>query len=183
MWQYWMRCYPAHAYDIERELSRSKREKRDAWWNLKNRHRMVIKESRGKRSRPDDAIEPLPARPKKAKKCLTFTREKGHFELTYLDPPCRICGSDEHPALEEREDDYCEISYQYICPIAEIEDWETTCMRPCPVKLAAYCKYDESVVLKEWHQMISNGWGQHQTSRVLGRFLNIATKKCREKVG
>jgi hypothetical protein len=181
MWEYWVQCYPAHAYDIERELYHSRIEERRAWWNEKNRYRTVIRESTGKRSRPDDILGLGEPEPKAAR--IQPTCPKGHFERTYMEIPCQVCGSYEHPALQERQDEYGDIRYHYICPIAENDDWESWCMKPCPIRMAMFCNYDEHEVLKSWHRMSYEGWGQHQTSRILRRFLNIANKACRENNG
>ena len=181
MWEYWVQCYPAHAYDIERELFRSRSEGRTAWWDEKNRHRIVVREPTGKRCRPDDILGTTEAITK-IRKTLS-SRPKGHFEKTYMESPCQVCGSYDHPALQERLDDYGDVKYHYICPIAENDDWESMYMKPCPIKMAIVCNYDEFEVLKSWHRMIQEGWGQCQTSRILRRFLNIANKACKEGGG
>jgi len=183
MWQYWVQCYPAHAHDIERELYQSKKETRKAWWDIKNSARVVITKPTGKRSRPDDIVGPLPTSPKRLKMSPRLRCEKGHFEITYLESPCQICGSSEHPALQEKEDEYCETSFHYACPLAGFDDWEEISMRPCPVKLAAHCGYNEYRVLKAWHRLIEDGWGQKRNSKTLGRFLNVANKACRDHQG
>lgn len=178
MWQFWVQCYPSHACDIEKELHQSRQEGRKAWWNIKNRGRIVIREATSKRSRPDDTmgngeegtieVTPQPE------------YERGHFERTYLGTPCQICGSPEHPALMEKPDEYNEIKYGYLCPISLENSWETWYMRPCPIKMAAICNHDEYQVLKLWHRIINDGWGQHQNPRILRLFLNMANKACRE---
>jgi len=182
MWEFWMQCYPAHAYDIERELYRSRNEGRKAWWDHKNRSRIILRESTDKRSRPDDAPGPAAVAITKIPK-ITPSCSKGHFELTYMDTPCQVCGSYEHPALQKREDDYGDIRYHYTCPMAENDDWESWYMKPCPIKMAIICDYNEYEVLKSWHRMIHEGWGKSQTSRILRRFLNMANKACREHGG
>ena len=181
MWEYWMRCYPAHARDIEQELSDSRHEVRKAWWDLKNNSRVIIKESTNKRSRPDDTIDHSEVIP--IRKEYYPIRSLGYFERTYMEPPCRVCGSTEHPALREKEDEYGDVTYHYCCPMAQEDLWETWYMRPCPIKMAAYCNHDEHEVLKAWHQMSYDGWGQHQTSRTLRLFLRMAYKACREDKG
>jgi len=178
MWQFWVRCYPSHAYEIERELHQSRQEGRRAWWDIKNRGRVVIKEAVCKRSRSDDVagggiVESSKVEPQQE-------HRRSHFDHTYLRPPCQVCGSFEHPALKEAQDDYGQVKYEYVCPIALESSWESWYMRPCPLKMAAICNYDEYQVLKLWHRMSSDGWGQHQNARILRLFLNMATKACKE---
>ena len=181
MWDYWVQCYPAHAHDIEREIYESRQEERVEWWNLKNKSRRVIKKATSKRGRPDDEVG-LPENQRKMIR-TTPSREKGHFEAVYLSIPCKICGSHDHPALQERQDEYCDIKYHYVCPMAIEEDWETCFMRPCPIKMAILCDYNKYEILKSWHKMIYDGWGQHQTPRVLRLFLNMANKARNEVKG
>jgi len=179
MWQYWVQCYPSHASDIERELYQSHQEGREAWWNIKNRGRIIIHKATDKRSRPNDTegygnVEDI--------KPQTTMEPRGcHFERMYLKPPCQTCGSTEHPALAEKEDEYGDINYKHSCPMAYNENWETWYMRPCPLKIAAMCEYDEYQVLKLWHRICNDGWGQYQRPRILRLLLNMATKACKQE--
>jgi len=180
MWEYWMRYYPAHAYDIEREIQLSKEEERRAWWDLRyNIDRGYVEEPGKKRRCLHPPAANMATQPNK--RCKYMKQYKSHFELTYLESPCRVCGSEKHSALRLFEDDYGMVIYKYACPVAVVEDWEGTCMRPCPIKMAKLCDYSEEEVDKTWNEMVTEGWGQHQTSKVIGLFLRIAHKCCREK--
>ena len=179
MWQFWVKCYPSHAHDIQKEMYRSRHEGREAWWNMKNQGWMVEQGVTGKRDRTDDIV----GRPEITTNTspTELERRSGHFERTYLRVPCQICGSWEHPALKENEDEYGDVRYKYICPISLENTWETWYMRPCPLKMAAICEYDEYQVLKLWHRICNDGWGQYQCPRILRLYLNMATKACKEK--
>lgn len=179
MWEYWAHCYPAHAYDIGRELYQSNKEARLPWWDIKNKATIDRGEPESKRQRIDEG--PILMEVESEVSRIQPIRSGGYFERIYMDMPCRICGSYNHPALQEREDEYGDVRYHYVCPIAQEGDWETCYMRPCPVKMAIFFDYNEQEILKAWHMMIEDGWGQHQTSRVLSLFLRMANKAVKEK--
>ena len=172
MWEYWVQCYPAHAHDIGRESYQSIKEGRLAWWDIKNGGIIDRGEPENNRRRVNEELIPMKNH---------SLRSSGYFERTYMDIPCKVCGSYDHPALQEREDDYGDVKYHYICPIAHEEDWETCYMRPCPIRMATLHNYNEHEILKAWHMMIEDGWGQHQTPRVLSLFLRMANKAVSEK--
>ena len=177
MWIYWTRLYPAHAYDIERELFNSKKEIRTAWWDVKLQRtpdKHVPNKKNRINSNPQGVVTPI-------RTDMTARRSKGYFELTYLDTPCRICGGLDHPALREVEDNYGHISYKYICKIATADDWETISMKPCPEKLAREGNYDEQEVEKIWVRMMLDGWGQNQPNRTNSTLLRMARYYCEEK--
>jgi len=199
MWAYWTRLYPAHAHDIERELFNSKTEIRKAWWDVKFKSVMKngnsvnvplrVIETLGKNKDTWEKSSKKTGRVKRPLRVFetlrknkdTMRRGKGHFELTYLDLPCKICGGGDHPAMREREDDYGIINYEYICKLAANDDWESLCMRPCPEKLARECLYDEYEVEKVWTRLIIDGWGQNQKDRINGEFLKMAKFYCKRK--
>jgi len=178
MWIYWTRLYPAHAYDIERELFNSKKEVRSAWWN-KSIQYTPEKQSVGNKKRKGVA-EPRGLTPVGM---ISDTRRggKGYFELTYLDSPCRICGGMDHPALRGIEDDYGAVTYKYVCRVAAAIDWESICMRPCPEKMAKECCYDEEEMEKMWVRIVMDGWGQTQSSKANGHLLRMARLYCERK--
>ena len=174
MWMFWTQVYPAHAHDIEMELVTSRTEERKAWWDIK----WTAKEQIGpNRTTVDAARWPTP----KYIRDIIGRKKNGHFELTYLDNPCRVCGGLDHPALTKLEDSYGDIRYSYVCRMAAVHDWETTCMRPCPEKMARVCQYDEEEVEKACSLMITDGWGQFQSNKVIRQFLKMAKLFCQNK--
>ena len=45
--------------------------------------------------------------------CLTET-----FRITFLEPACECCGSEEHPMLERTTEPFYHSGFRYVCPIA-----------------------------------------------------------------
>ena len=167
---------------MERELERSKEEVRLPWWDVKNASRLRLDSpSPVERKMAEESLKLTTNKQRKESK--TYRRAKGHFEMTFLDVPCRVCGDPDHPALREIEDEYGVIAYDYVCPMASVSNWELTCMRPCPRKMAVWCRWDEKAVEKAWSNMVSEGWGQFRSSKVIGNFLFDARWYCREKCG
>jgi len=166
LWEYWTQLYPAHAHDIEMELVASKNEERKAWWDVKHITRVQ-----------DATLIPTPPK----ERAMAERRKRGHFELTYLDHPCRVCGKNDHPALTRKEDPYGTVCYSYVCQMAAVTDWESTCMRPCPEKMARLCNYNEREVQEAFNSMIIDGWGQSQSNRNLTQFLTMAKYFCSAK--
>ena len=173
MWTYWVQCYPAHASDITKEIAESSKKNRQAWWDLKNKPRTETAETPYRRRKVRDSS---------SGQQYCIHRQRGHFEMTYMDTPCRICGSNDHPAFRQTSDNYGVISYTYMCPVAAEADWETTSMRPCPEKMAMVANYDEEAASKAWVYMVLEGWGQRQTSKTLGTYLAMVKYFCREHV-
>ena len=174
MWIYWVQCFPAHAYDINKELYQSTKEKRIPWWDLKHISRTSLD--------PDNIHTGLTRHIPKS------TRQRGYrtlidpdrngFELTFLSMPCRICGGRDHPALRGHEDEYGEITYKYVCPCAAYDDWERESMRVCPHKLAQYCDLSPQKIEIAIEQMCNNGWGKFLSKRMLKIFEAQALQHC-----
>jgi len=129
MWLYWMECFPAHAFDINRELYYSAKEQRIPWWDLKHISRTSMDSGN---SRATTGHTPKSTRKKEYRTLIDPDRNA--FELTFLSIPCRICGSRTHPALRGAEDEYGEITYKYVCQCAAHENWELESMRASPQK-------------------------------------------------
>ena len=180
MWIYWTQLYPAHAHDIEVELVLSKKEVRKAWWDVKLATQQWTRRPRCHKIEQEGIRQLEAPTPPQVKEGLN-RRKHGHFELTYLDNPCRVCGGIDHPALKVVEDPYGVVSYSYVCQMAVVHDWETTCMRPCPQKMARLCQYDEEEVDGAVTRMIIDGWGQFQSNRVIKQFLKTAKQFCQSK--
>ena len=79
------------------------------------------------------------------------------------------------------EDPYGTIYYSYVCQIAAIKDWEAMCMRPCPEKMARFHNYNKEKVQQAFSIMITEGWGQFQSNKVIRQFLTIAKFYCDQK--
>jgi len=162
LWLYWTECFPAHAWDIGRELHISNKESRDPWWTFKSKFQQKkLKQPNRQSSTPSSTAKP----------------DKG-FEYTFLSIPCRICGSMDHPALQGREDEYDDVHYVYVCPIAANTNWELESMRPCPEKLAHWCQLSSEQIDRAIERMIDNGWGQHVTRRTMQVFRACAIQYC-----
>ena len=161
LWPFWSECFPAHAWEINHEKYLSNKEGRDPWWEYKNKTITQPKSVHQVKLIPKHITKP----------------DKG-FEYTFLSLPCRICGSPDHPALQGREDDNGDVTYKYICPAAAHENWEIGSMRPCPERLARWCKYSSDKIRIAIHRMIENGWGQHVTDRTMKVFTACAMQQC-----
>ena len=174
LWTYWTECFPAHAYDINKELYQSTKEKRIPWWDLKHVSRTTLD--------PDNIHTGL------TRQTPQSTRQRGYrilvdpdrnsFELTFLSSPCRICGSKLHPALRGAEDEYGEITYKYVCPCAAYDDWERESMRACPHKLAEECDLSPQKVETAIKEMCDHGWGRFLSKRMLKIFEAQALQHC-----
>jgi len=165
MWTYWTQLFPAHAHDIEIELAKSRSEERKAWWDVKH----AIRSN-------DPSLKSTPPK----ERALVERRKGGHFEFTYLDNPCRICGAIDHPALRRVEDLYGVVSYSYVCQMAAVTDWESTCMRPCPEKMAKTCNNNIEEAQQAFSLMITEGWGQFQSNRMLRQFFQMVKYFCEQ---
>jgi hypothetical protein len=161
LWLFWSKCFPAHAWEINREVYICGKEGKDPWWVHKNKPNT--------QPRSDHIVKPIPK---------YITKPDKGFEYTFLSPPCRICGSPDHPALQGREDDYGDVTYKYICPSAANDHWELESMRPCPERLARWCNYSSDKIRIAIRRMIENGWGQHVTDRTIKIFTACAIQQC-----
>jgi len=161
LWLYWSSCFPAHAWEIDREIYVSGKEKRQPWWEYKNTVTQPMSGIKAKSLVPKYITKP----------------DKG-FEYIFLSLPCRICGSPDHPALQGREDDYGDVTYKYVCPIAAHDNWEIESMRPCPEKLARWCRYSSGLIEIAIHRMTEHGWGQHISERTMNVFRACAIQQC-----
>ena len=163
MWLFWSECFPAHASDIGRELHICKQEGREPWWSWKSK----IKINQMQKAHKLDKETHRP-----------FAKPDKGFEYIFLAPPCRICGSSDHSALQGLEDDYDDIIYRYTCPIAAHGNWELESMRPCPEKLAHWCHLSSEQIDSSIEQMIEFGWGQHVTRKTMQIFRACAIQYC-----
>ena len=173
MWLYWIECFPAHAFDINRELYISTKEKRIPWWDLKH-----ISRTTSDIGSTQSSAGHTPKSTRKKEYRMLIDPDRNAFELTFLSIPCRICGSGTHPALRGAEDDYGEITYKYVCRCAAHDNWELESMRACPHKLAQSCDLSPKKVEDAIRLMSERGWGQHLSKRTLKIFEAQALQHC-----
>ena len=174
MWSYWTECFPAHAFDINKELYQSTKEKRIPWWDLKHVSRTTLD--------PNNIHTGLtrhtPQSTRQRGYRILIDPDRNGFELTFLCLPCRICGGNDHPALRGHEDEYGEITYKYVCHCAAHDDWEQESMRACPHKLAQECDLSPQKIEKAIKQMCDHGWGRFLSKRMLKIFEAQALQYC-----
>ena len=174
MWLHWSECFPAHAYDINRELYQSTKEKRIPWWDLKHISRTTLDPN----NIHTGVTRHTPHSTRKTGYRILTDPDRNSFELTFLSSPCRICGSRSHPALRGEEDEYGEATYKYICHCAAYDDWERESMRACPHKLAEESDFSPQKVEIAIKEMCEHGWGKFLSKRNLKIFEALALQHC-----
>ena len=174
MWSYWTECFPAHAYDINKELYQSTKDKRIPWWDLKH----VSRTSLDPNNIRTGITGQTPHSTRQRGYQILIDPERNSFELNFLCIPCRICGSRMHPALRGQEDEYGEITYIYVCPCAAYDNWERESMRACPHKLAQQCDLSPQKLEKAIKVMCDDGWGKFLSKRMLKIFEAQALQHC-----
>ena len=103
------------------------------------------------------------------------------FKDIFLTKPCKICGSEEHEALTNKEG--TESGYDYACPSAMAASYDNVRgrsianrLRICPIKFALSCNNDPTVVVAAYGKV-----AEQQTTRMgekLSRFLKSTLAEC-----
>ena len=118
---------------------------------------------------------------KKQKRESLQQESKLIFRDIFLTKPCKICGSEEHEVLINKEG--TESGYDYRCPAAMAASYDnvrgrsiSNRLRICPIKFALACNNDPTVVMTAYRKV-----AEQQTARMgekLSRFLKSTLAEC-----